>query len=132
MARPTWKLSEDRKSVIVTLRGNPTVAFLRLVYALSATTASASGRRPLGAPGHCSVSPLRIKKAHFGDMAVTVRATSREGSSRKSRQDYRLPLAIDLLSKKALDGGRTQARTVDPLIKSQLLYQLSYAPIEAA
>ena len=28
------------------------------------------------------------------------------------------------------DGGRTQARTVDPLIKSQLLYQLSYAPIE--
>ena len=30
----------------------------------------------------------------------------------------------------AIDGGRTQARTVDPLIKSQLLYQLSYAPIE--
>ena len=25
-------------------------------------------------------------------------------------------------------GGRTRARTVDPLIKSQLLYQLSYAP----
>jgi hypothetical protein len=30
------------------------------------------------------------------------------------------------------DGGRTQARTVDPLIKSQLLYQLSYAPIASA
>ena len=29
-----------------------------------------------------------------------------------------------------LDGGRTRARTLDPLIKSQLLYQLSYAPIE--
>ncbi len=28
------------------------------------------------------------------------------------------------------DGGRTQARTVDPLIKSQLLYQLSYTPIK--
>jgi hypothetical protein len=27
-----------------------------------------------------------------------------------------------------LDGGRTRARTWDPLIKSQLLYQLSYAP----
>ena len=27
------------------------------------------------------------------------------------------------------DGGRTRARTLDPLIKSQLLYQLSYAPI---
>ena len=25
-------------------------------------------------------------------------------------------------------GGRTRARTLDPLIKSQLLYQLSYAP----
>ena len=30
------------------------------------------------------------------------------------------------------DGGRTRARTLDPLIKSQLLYQLSYAPIEIA
>jgi hypothetical protein len=30
------------------------------------------------------------------------------------------------------DGGRTRARTLDPLIKSQLLYQLSYAPIAAA
>ena len=32
-------------------------------------------------------------------------------------------------------GGRTRTRTVDPLIKSQLLYQLSYAPtvrLEAA
>jgi hypothetical protein len=26
------------------------------------------------------------------------------------------------------DGGRTRTRTWDPLIKSQLLYQLSYAP----
>ena len=25
-------------------------------------------------------------------------------------------------------GGRSRARTCDPLIKSQLLYQLSYAP----
>ncbi len=27
-----------------------------------------------------------------------------------------------------MGGGRTRARTWDPLIKSQLLYQLSYAP----
>src|SRR5262245_27538601 len=27
------------------------------------------------------------------------------------------------------DGGRTRTRTLDPLIKSQLLYQLSYAPV---
>jgi hypothetical protein len=32
----------------------------------------------------------------------------------------------------AFDGGRTRARTLDPLIKSQLLYQLSYAPIATA
>ena len=29
-------------------------------------------------------------------------------------------------------GGRTRTRTWDPLIKSQLLYQLSYAPEFAA
>jgi hypothetical protein len=29
---------------------------------------------------------------------------------------------------KQINGGRTRTRTVDPLIKSQLLYQLSYAP----
>ena len=28
-----------------------------------------------------------------------------------------------------MTGGRTRARTWDPLIKSQLLYQLSYAPV---
>jgi hypothetical protein len=27
-----------------------------------------------------------------------------------------------------VSGGRTRIRTLDPLIKSQLLYQLSYAP----
>jgi hypothetical protein len=27
------------------------------------------------------------------------------------------------------NGGRTRTRTLDPLIKSQLLYQLSYAPL---
>ena len=30
--------------------------------------------------------------------------------------------------KRAKVGGRTRTRTLDPLIKSQLLYQLSYAP----
>jgi hypothetical protein len=32
----------------------------------------------------------------------------------------------------AVGGGRTRARTWDPLIKSQLLYQLSYAPGSAS
>ena len=38
----------------------------------------------------------------------------------------------DSRSFRFFDGGRTRARTLDPLIKSQLLYQLSYAPIEIA
>jgi hypothetical protein len=42
---------------------------------------------------------------------------------RMRRRKQKKPLhASDLL------GGRTRARTWDPLIKSQLLYQLSYAP----
>src|SRR4051794_38574123 len=37
--------------------------------------------------------------------------------------------SLKLLNSLPCDGGRTRARTLDPLIKSQLLYQLSYAPI---
>jgi hypothetical protein len=32
------------------------------------------------------------------------------------------------IASRAKAGGRTRTRTLDPLIKSQLLYQLSYAP----
>jgi hypothetical protein len=32
------------------------------------------------------------------------------------------------VSTQGLGGGRTRARTWDPMIKSHLLYQLSYAP----
>ena len=31
-----------------------------------------------------------------------------------------------------MGGGRTRTRTLDPLIKSQLLYQLSYAPAKVS
>jgi hypothetical protein len=34
----------------------------------------------------------------------------------------------DLAEVREKIGGRTRTRTLDPLIKSQLLYQLSYAP----
>jgi hypothetical protein len=37
-------------------------------------------------------------------------------------------LAETWLAQRVKIGGRTRARTWDPLIKSQLLYQLSYAP----
>ena len=37
--------------------------------------------------------------------------------------------AADLFKHEKGDGGRTRVRTWDPLIKSQLLYQLSYASV---
>ena len=37
-------------------------------------------------------------------------------------------LVVDTKKMKRINGGRTRTRTLDPLIKSQLLYQLSYAP----
>ena len=46
---------------------------------------------------------------------VSNRATRRERGLRR----YDFP---------GVSGGRTRTRTLDPLIKSQLLYQLSYAP----
>src|ERR1700691_1372167 len=39
-----------------------------------------------------------------------------------SGECYRAPVRV------GMDGGRTRIRTWDPLIKSQLLYRLSYAP----
>src|SRR5687768_18580592 len=55
--------------------------------------------------------------------SAAMAASSSSGSSwRRTRRpnESRLPWAWE-------DGGRTRARTWDPLIKSQLLYQLSYA-----
>ena len=37
-------------------------------------------------------------------------------------------LVFERKKMKRISGGRTRTRTLDPLIKSQLLYQLSYAP----
>ena len=53
-------------------------------------------------------------------------------ASRSSRQPARLRTSCfggqPSLASRAKVGGRTRTRTLDPLIKSQLLYQLSYAP----
>jgi hypothetical protein len=35
---------------------------------------------------------------------------------------------LEMENMNEINGGRTRTRTLDPLIKSQLLYQLSYAP----
>ena len=52
----------------------------------------------------------------------------------KDPREMSPPLPALLVDQQAMkfDGGRTRARTLDPLIKSQLLYQLSYAPIASA
>ena len=49
----------------------------------------------------------------------------------KLQPNRRLPKAVRQLFSFGKYGGRTWARTKDPLIKSQLLYQLSYASIPA-
>ena len=41
------------------------------------------------------------------------------------------PIKLSILLSFLTDGGRNRIRTYDPLIKSQLLYQLSYAPIRS-
>jgi hypothetical protein len=46
------------------------------------------------------------------------------------RPSRKAPFKETEVLSRSFDGGRTRARTLDPLIKSQLLYQLSYAPIE--
>ena len=43
-------------------------------------------------------------------------------TSTKHGDEFKLLISLDVF------GGRSRARTYDPLIKSQLLYQLSYAP----
>src|SRR5262245_43543091 len=72
-------------------------------------------------------------EAPLGDF-VTTSAAAKRGVQIPSKRVLNVPAsafsqngeASD--SKGFVDGGRTRARTWDPLIKSQLLYQLSYAP----
>ena len=49
-----------------------------------------------------------------------------------NRLGYPQHLHVQVAEFFAFCGGRTRTRTLDPLIKSQLLYQLSYAPAPAA
>src|SRR5260370_40822783 len=49
-------------------------------------------------------------------------------SGRKSRRNALFRVGPETHGLKGLGGGRTRARTWDPMIKSHLLYQLSYAP----
>jgi hypothetical protein len=56
-------------------------------------------------------------------------ASATAGTTPGRLQDARRPgIAPTVLPAPGNLGGRTRTRTLDPLIKSQLLYQLSYAP----
>ena len=48
--------------------------------------------------------------------------------ARKPATSRNLARDQEYLLHSGVGGGRTRTRTLDPLIKSQLLYQLSYAP----
>src|SRR5689334_8107868 len=67
-----------------------------------------------------------LERAHHAEKRESRRGRKANRNSRTfSQMKCRSELhrcKLDLL------GGRTRARTWDPLIKSQLLYQLSYAP----
>ncbi len=66
--------------------------------------------------------------------AAYVEHRGTRGDSRHDLEAFRAAITQWAEAAKALEnryfcnGGRTRARTWDPLIKSQLLYQLSYAP----
>ncbi len=88
-------------------------------------------------------TPARARRP-IGTVEASLCATSAAKSNRRSRlsrswmhhvgiaeSGLRTGLSVPVLpSSKPLIllGGRTRTRTLDPLIKSQLLYQLSYAP----
>ena len=56
------------------------------------------------------------------------RQTETTGTERKAAISATQPSFREISAIAGVNGGRTRTRTLDPLIKSQLLYQLSYAP----
>ena len=66
-------------------------------------------------------APLRGKPALFC-LFATVRTLFSQGSNPNIKQKIKRPIRVVKFF-----GGRAGIRTLDPLIKSQLLYQLSYA-----
>ena len=61
-------------------------------------------------------------------MAMALLFLSRLQADVRIRKDDAFSAGVKRLENKGLNGGCAQDRTVDPLIKSQLLYQLSYTP----
>jgi hypothetical protein len=63
-----------------------------------------------------------------GWSAPSAMAPSDHLTKRSRQAEAAAPALLQNLDIFGIFGGRTRARTWDPLIKSQLLYQLSYAP----
>ncbi len=97
-----------------------------------------SGRLPREALFHTAgPNSAAILLRRFATACRVRRQRARPLPTRPARQPRGtdsgpLPAKLSLFDSNYFDGGRTRARTLDPLIKSQLLYQLSYAPIELA
>ncbi len=89
-----------------------------------------SQRACVGGPGtRCERIRLRPPPRHTGPIARSRGDLGGFGCRFGGRAWEGRPRRVPLCSKPVgRHGGRTRARTWDPLIKSQLLYQLSYAP----
>jgi hypothetical protein len=83
--------------------------------AITGIIVRATRLRERGCARRFELSRARILEPSW-NLCWTITAKGAEGAPRKN-SEYNWLL-----------GGRTRARTWDPLIKSQLLYQLSYAP----
>ena len=101
-----------------------------------------------GPDAACASQPHRVIAAIIGHSVANAEAILRSATrwhflARRSAHaearstlkiKYQRPFRIRftdnrrLFNSAAWNGGRTRTRTLDPLIKSQLLYQLSYAP----
>jgi transposase len=75
-----------------------------------------------------------VRKSAARSLAAKKRIAERDAEvpqlcpSQKCPSEHRPRRSILSCCMKGLSGGRTRARTWDPMIKSHLLYQLSYAP----
>jgi hypothetical protein len=93
----------------------------------SSTNASATRPEPAAGPTHFSIA---LVKGHSENILNSSHGVRRTTTKNVARDPFcSRPPSREAIGKESfLLGGRTRARTWDPLIKSQLLYQLSYAP----
>ena len=83
--------------------------------------------------GKGNTEPIRENMPIFGDLQHRRQLGDRLGSRPAAGMDRRHPGLGDPHNQTVIKeegfGGRARIRTVDPMIKSHLLYQLSYSPL---